>query len=247
MFEKYLQEIGLSDKEASVYVALLAVDNDSVVDLASKTKINRTTIYPVLESLAKKGLISEVKVDKKVRFQAEPPERLNTFVERQKLMFEERAERVKDIIPQLKSIQRDLGERPLVKIYEGREGVISAVEEILNSNPEDKTSYSIYSKDLVEDIFSDSERKKLFALRKDVKKLKSRSIYTYSKGAIPEDGMSERLKLDDKKYPIFCDINIIGDEIRFSSLKSNISTVYIKSKDISDTIKNLINFLLDNK
>ena len=73
MLEKYLQEIGLSDKEASVYVALLQVDNDSVLDLAKRTKINRTTIYPVLESLAKKGLISEIKIDKKVRFQAEPP------------------------------------------------------------------------------------------------------------------------------------------------------------------------------
>jgi len=75
MLEKYLQEIGLGDKEAAVYAALLQVDDDSVLDLSKKTKINRTTIYPVLESLAKKGLISEVKVNAKVRYQAEPPER----------------------------------------------------------------------------------------------------------------------------------------------------------------------------
>ena len=54
MLEKYLQEIGLSDKEAGVYLALLATDNSSVIELAGKTKIKRPTVYVILESLAKK-------------------------------------------------------------------------------------------------------------------------------------------------------------------------------------------------
>ncbi len=115
MFEKYLEEIGLSDKEASVYVALLQVDHDSVLDLSKRTGINRTTIYPVLETLAKKGLVSEMQIDKKVHYKAEPPERLESFVERRKLNFEEQSKRLKDIVPQLKSIQRESGERPVVK------------------------------------------------------------------------------------------------------------------------------------
>lgn len=85
MFEKFLEELGLSDKESKVYLALLEVETDSVIDLAKKTDINRTTIYPVLESLSKKGLISEVKVDKKIRYAAESPERLETYVERRKI------------------------------------------------------------------------------------------------------------------------------------------------------------------
>jgi sugar-specific transcriptional regulator TrmB len=79
MFEKDLQELGLNDKESAVYLALLSVDNDSVIDLSKKTNINRTTIYPVLESLMTKGLVSEVKMDKKIRFAAEAPERLVTY------------------------------------------------------------------------------------------------------------------------------------------------------------------------
>ena len=134
MFEKYLEDLGLSEKEAKVYLSLLQVDNDSVLDLAEKTKINRTTIYPVLESLSKKGLISEVKVDKKVRFQAEPPERLETYVERQKIVLEEHAKRLKDVIPQLKSVQRETGERPVVKIYEGKEGIISSLEDFFETS-----------------------------------------------------------------------------------------------------------------
>lgn len=247
MFEKELQELGLSDKEASVYVALLAVDNDSVVDLAKRTNINRTTIYPVLESLAKKGLISEVKVDKKVRFQAEPPERLSTFVERQKLLFEERSERIKDIIPQLKSIQREYGELPIVKIYEGREGIISSLEDYFTNAEDDETSYAFYSRDLIDETFSLEEKKKFFKIRRNIKKIKSKAVYTMKNEELSSDEMSDRLKIDEKKYPIYCDIGIIGDRVKISTLKNKLSTILIKNKDVAETFKSLINYILDSK
>src|ERR1035437_1752533 len=107
MLEKYLQEIGLTDKESTVYLALLQVDSASVLDLAKKTKINRSTTYVVLESLKKKGLVSETSVGKKTHYQAESPERLKTYVERQKVVFEERSKRLDDIIPELKATQRE--------------------------------------------------------------------------------------------------------------------------------------------
>jgi sugar-specific transcriptional regulator TrmB len=247
MFEKELQELGLSDKEASVYVALLAVDNDSVLDLAKRTGINRTTIYPVLDSLLQKGLVSEIKVDKKIRFAAESPERLITFVERQKVVFEEKAGRVRDFVPRLKTVQRESGEKPLVKIYEGKEGAMSAVEEIYSANPEDGTSFSIYSKDLLDEMFSESERKKYFKIRKDVKKLRSKSVYTFTSGELGPNSMSERVRLDHTKYPLLCDINIIGDETRISNLKSKPTTIFIKNKDLAVTLKSIINYILDSK
>ncbi len=247
MFEKELQDLGLNDKESVVYLALLSVDNDSVVDLSKKTNINRTTIYPVLESLMSKGLVSEVKVDKKIRFAAESPERLSTFVDKQKLIFEERSERVKDFIPKLKTVQRESGERPVVKIYEGKEGALSAVEEIFNSNPEDGTSYSIYSKDLLDEMFDEKERTKFFKIRKDIKKLKSKSVYISSKGDLPKSELSNRTRLDEKKYPIHCDINVIGDETRISNLKTNPTTIFIKNKDLSETLKSIINYINDQK
>src|SRR3989344_86815 len=125
MLEKYLQDIGLSEKEAIIYLALLAVDNSSVLDLSKKTKLNRSTTYVILESLAKKGLVSETTVGKKTHYQAEPPERLETYVEQRKILLEEQAKKLKDIIPQIKTVQREAGARPIVKYFEGREGIIS--------------------------------------------------------------------------------------------------------------------------
>lgn len=247
MFDKELQDLGLNDKESAVYLALLSVDNDSVIDLAKKTNINRTTIYPILESLMSKGLVSEVKIDKKIRFAAEGPERLSTFVDKQKLMFEERSERVKDLIPKLKTVQRESGEKPIVKIYEGKEGALSAAVRSFENDSNDGFSYAIYSKDLLNEIFNSREKMDIFKIRKDVKKLKSKAVYTYINNETESDNMSIRKKIDEKKYPIYCDIGVVGDEVRVSNLRGNLTTMLIKNKDLSETLKSLINYIIDKK
>ena len=38
MLEKYLQDIGLNDKEAAIYLSLLSVEHASVLDLAKRLK-----------------------------------------------------------------------------------------------------------------------------------------------------------------------------------------------------------------
>lgn len=235
----------MSDKEAAIYVALLQFDNASVAELAKKvTTIKRTTIYPVLEQLMKKGLVSEVNQDKKVAYQAEPPERLETFVERQKVLFDEKARLAKDIIPQLKSMTRESGERPVVKYFEGREGIISSTEEIYRQNDSPSLTYMVYSRDLVNSTFTEEERKRFKGMRTG-KNIKSVAIYTYKDGDYPTDNTGTRLKIDEKKYPLSCDITIHNDMVRIATLGKNVSSVLIKSEDVAETLKSLIKLVFD--
>lgn len=247
MFEKYLQQIGLSEKEAEVYVALLQFDNASVTDLAKKTKVNRTTIYPVLESLAQKGLVGEIQIDKKTHYQAEPPERLETFIERQKVVLDENSKRLKDVIPQLKSIQRESGERPVVKYFEGKEGIISSIEEMYDPDIKrnEKEIYLIYPKDLLNEIFAPEEKNKYRSVRLK-NKVKSKVLYTFKDGVIPSNEDGERIKIDEKKYPITCDISIHGDYVRINTLKDKLAGISIKSKDFAETMKSLFKLAFDN-
>ena len=245
MFEKYLQQIGLSEKEAEVYVALLQYENASVSELAKQTKVNRTTIYPVLETLAKKGLVSEVQVDKKTNYQAEPPERLETFVERQKIVLDENAKRLNDIIPQLKSIQRESGERPVVKYFEGREGIISSSEELYSSDEETGIAYLVYPKDLLLGLFKKEETDKYKKVRLG-KKVKSKVLYTYKDGIIPSSEDGDRIKIDENKYPIKCDISVIGNLVRINTLNEKLSAIVIRSKDFADTMRSILKLSFDN-
>jgi sugar-specific transcriptional regulator TrmB len=245
MFEKYLEDLGLSEKEAKVYLSLLEVDNDSVLDLAEKTKINRTTIYPVLESLSKKGLISEVKVDKKVRFQAEPPERLETYVERQKIVLEEHAKRLKDVIPQLKSVQRETGERPVVKLYDGKEGIISSLEDFFETKDKGGEAYFLYSRDLIDDLVPEEQRKKYKNIRVS-KNIRSKTIYSYSKGDIAEDNTADRIRVDGNKYPFLCDIVVYEDRVKITTLLKSNTAITIKSHDLAETMKSMLKLIRDS-
>lgn len=244
MLEKYLQEIGLSDKEAAVYLALLAMDNASVVQLAEKTNIKRPTVYVVLEALAKKGLVSETTIGKKTHYQAEPPERLETFVERQRVLLDERSKRLKDIIPQIKSVQRESGERPVVRYFEGREGIISTNEDIYDEQPDGSSAYMLYSKDLLDEVFSQGEMGK-YREKRLAQKVKSKVLYNYTKGERPSDETGERIRVDEKKYPFTCDISIYKDKIRISILGKSLSGIFIKSQDLANTLRSLFDLAFD--
>ena len=60
MTKEKLQKLGLSDKEASVYLAMLELGPSVVSDIAKKANINRSTVYVVLEFLKKRGIPSQL-------------------------------------------------------------------------------------------------------------------------------------------------------------------------------------------
>lgn len=244
MFEKYLKEIGLSEKEAEVYLALLEGDSFSILEVAKKTKINRTTIYPVIESLSEKGLVSETTTNKKVQYQAESPDRLETFIERQKILLEENSKKIKDVIPQLKSMQRESGERPVVKYFEGKEGILSVNEDLFYDPAEGEKAYFIYPKDLINENFKEEDTKK-FRQARLKNKIPAQSIYTFEKGNIPSDETSERTKIDGGLYPIKSDITIYKDKVRIATLGKKLGGIYIQSSDLAETLKSLIKLISD--
>ncbi len=242
--KKFLQDIGLSEKEAMIYIALLSVDTYSVSELAKATGINRTTLYPILDDLIAKRLILENKQDGKVRFQAEPPERIETYILNRKNQLEEQEKLLDDIIPQMRGFTRELGEKPLVKVYEGRNGVLEALSDYYEFSDNKNIAYLVYPRDLVESSFSKKELDTIKQKRIG-KKIKSNVIYSKESGDYETELSPNRLRIDQKKYPILADICIHGDRVRFITLHRNISAILIKNKDIAETLQSLISLVLD--
>ncbi|MBP6888517.1 MAG: BlaI/MecI/CopY family transcriptional regulator [Candidatus Pacebacteria bacterium] len=246
MFEKYLQEIGLSEKEAVIYLALLQVDNESIQDLAKRTEINRTTVYPVLETLEKKGLVNEVQFGKKTHYEAAAPERLETFVERQKTLLAEKSKRLKDIIPELKGIQRKEGERPVIKFFEGRDGVVSAYEEFYSTlSGEKQDGFLVYNMDLLKKTYSEEENEHFYQIRAK-RNITPNAVYNKAEGDHTFITPGNRFRIDEKKYPISTDITIVNDQVILSTLGDHISSFIIKSKDIAMTLKSLVAYINDS-
>lgn len=246
MFEHFLKDIGLSEKEAKVYLALLEVDKNTIQDLAKKTGVNRTTVYPVLNSLQEKGLVSEVQDGKKIAYAAEPPERLETYVERQKVLFEEKSKRLKDVIPQIKSIQRESGERPVIKYFEGRDGSISAYAEFYEMHDKkDRVGCFIFNRDLLDRTYTADEQNKFRKIRVG-KSVSPISVYSSDSGDLSFVTKGQRTRVDGKDYPILADITVIEDRIIISTLDKKVSSLLIKSADIATTISSLVRYINDN-
>lgn len=246
MFDKYLKDIGLSDKEAAVYVALLSFDKALAAEIAEKAKIKRPTAYVVLESLQKKGLVSETNIGKKTYYLAEPPEKLNLFIERQMHLLEENKKSLDIIIPQLKGIQREEGEKPVVQFFEGKEGVLSLNHNTFSQKIGQEPVYIVYSKDAVQSVFSEKESQQIREKRIS-KGIKSKAVYTSMSGERPSDETGDRLKIDGEKYPIMSDITVYGDQVIIAIFGKRISGIFVKNREFAETLKSLIKYIFDHK
>lgn len=128
MFEKYLLEIGFSDKEVKVYTSALELGESSVLEISRKSKINRTTIYPILNSLKEKGLISFIQKGKKQLFFAESPEKLKIYVDIKIRELETNKEKLPELIKQLGAFENRRSNKPIVRFYEGNEEIRNVID-----------------------------------------------------------------------------------------------------------------------
>jgi sugar-specific transcriptional regulator TrmB len=237
MIEKELQEIGLQDKEAKVYLAALELGHSTVQKIAQKAEIKRPTTYFIIEGLMSRGLMSSFYQGKKQYFIAENPERLLEMLEKEKEELARRQERFRALLPQLASINNREKDKPVVKYYEGKEGILTMVSEHAKAS-RGHEAYSVYSRDAVDAFVSQQELNEILKERVS-NKIKVRTIYTYSKGDLPPLPDTERIRLSEDEFPISCDIAVWNDRIRIASLKNRLVGVVIEDKEIAASLFNV--------
>ncbi len=106
MISDLLIKFGLSEKEITVYTALIQKGEATATDLARATKINRTTIYSVCKELIDKGFISEDATTGPSRFIPLPPQDLKTLIAREEQHLQHRRNLVDQLIPELFAISK---------------------------------------------------------------------------------------------------------------------------------------------
>jgi len=235
MLERDLIEIGLNEKEAKVYLASLELGQSTVQDIAQKAGVNRATTYFVIEGLIKSGLMSSFHKGKKQYFVAADPDRLIELIEQEKDTIEKREENLKKLLPQLESITKKT-ERPVVKYYEGKEGLISMSEELIKYAKGE--ILMAYSKDAVDSLFDEKERERARD-RRIKNKVRTKAIYTYKNGILESTPDGKRRKVPENKFPLTCDIAIYEDYVRIASLGKKLIGIVIKDKEIADSLRSI--------
>lgn len=129
-----LINIGLSEKEATVYITALSLGPTTVLKISQNSDIKRATTYDIINTLKQKGLISiQIKGWKKL-FVATDPEKLNYILEAKK-------EELENNLPELMALQNLKGGESFIKYYEGLESVKLIYEKLL----QEKDDYMVIS------------------------------------------------------------------------------------------------------
>ena len=102
----HLIEMGLSDKEAQVYLSLLEIGKGTVAVIARAAGIQRTTGYSILDALVAKGLAIVSGKEPKQEYIAEKPEKIAEFLKENISQLQEQLKKAQGIAPQLKSIHK---------------------------------------------------------------------------------------------------------------------------------------------
>ncbi len=221
--QQLLEKLGLAQKEAAVYVALLELAQDTVQNIARKAGVNRATTYVILEKLMRYGLASQTKKGKKTYFVAEDPRELANILSAQQHELEARRHLLDESLGQFTAVYNAKQGKPTVRYYEGEDG-LEALDRYgrdrLQSNDGDIVSLSPF--DLLDEVFP---ARRAASLDERVKaKIKSRVIYTRAAGPISDEENKRRLReaihVSKDVLPISGPISILTWGIKLYQMES---------------------------
>lgn len=117
-----LHFLGLNDKEAATYLALLELGSTTIKPISDRAGVKRTSIYNFINDLVALGLVTKSKKRGRTHYQAASPARL---VEIQR----ERLYNLEERLPEFMQLFKTSGRRPQISYYEGPEEMKNIVRE----------------------------------------------------------------------------------------------------------------------
>ncbi len=239
MYIKTLEELGLSNKEARIYLKLLELGPSSVSNIASRSKINRTTAYDILESLIEYGVVSRVKGKKTKKFYlANNPEMLVAYLKNKSQEFNSKADFAEQILPELKKIYSVAPVKPNVRYYHGVDGIKAIYEDSLTSKTEivswqDIDNLENFSSKYFNEYYRRRAEKGIFikAIVSDTK-----SARGYKK---EDEKLHREMRIVSKEMmTIKPECYVYDNKVAFMSLREKFGVI-IESQDIADAQRKL--------
>lgn len=235
-----LMAVGFSQNEAWLYLTLLELGPATVWQIAKKSGIKRPTCYLVLEELAFKGLASSVNDGKRTIYSVSSPKQLNLRIERQQARFQ-------SALPQLTALASHSPQKPIVRLYEGIEGVMEAYN--LSLNQPKGGEILIYGTAEVKKSYGNFIHEYIAARCK--KGIRARGILPdnqYNREILKTDEANLRVTrfFPEDKFGIHTEINIFEDTIAYiaHSEATPFATV-IENQTLAEEEKQRFNLLWD--
>ena len=237
--KEVLEELGLTERQAKVYLATLELGESGISEIAQKAQIRRSGTYYLSESLVGGKLFYKTKKENKTYYSAVDPKTLLEQAKYKKQLLEQN-------FSEFQAIAKLATKKANIRIYEGIEGIKDAYKRSLKKKNAKMYAFSPFATAQKQAIFHGKEYLEwgLDFIRKRAK----RNIYVYDiaedspeareRKARDKQELRETLLVPKEQFPFTNEIDIFEDMVIIISYKELIAII-IESKDIALTMKSI--------
>jgi predicted DNA-binding transcriptional regulator len=235
MDTRILQEIGLTDSEIKVYLALVELGSSKKGPIVKKAGITSSKIYEVMDKLIEKGLASYVEKDNVKYFNAAPPSRIKDYLKQKEEGLQKQEEELEKFLPSLELMQKLVTKENDAEVYRGWKGMQTVYNDLLETLKKGE-EYHIFgaSKGM------DEKKVKSFYTRfneKAAKKaLKANIIFNESaRGNIPNVGKTGQIRYLEQTTP--SEICVYKEKTAIVLLEKEPLVILIRGKAIAESFR----------
>lgn len=244
MENRYLSELGFTEGEEKVYLALLKIGSSTSGPIAKEANVSRSKLYEILEKLSRKSMVSHQKKNNVSYFEALPPKRILDYIKEKEQQLEQHRIEFEKKIPLLNSLTQKKEAMQEAQVYEGMDGIKNVRELALNKMNSNDIMYYFGNPasghDHVLGYWDDwNERrikKKIFAYiiynqdAKDYGERRKKQKYT-------------KVKYLAEKGPTDAWIEIYGDTVAIVMKKETPMSIVLNNKYVAESFKTYFNIL----
>jgi sugar-specific transcriptional regulator TrmB len=230
MDTKTLEMLGLEQKQAKIYLALLQLKQATATKISEDTRIERTLCYSIINKLIDKGLISYIIQNNVKYFKSAPPEKLMQDLK-------EKQEQLTNIMPQLIGLTKLNREKTRAELYQGKEGIKTVLKDIIKVGKD----HIIFGEDGLQfeklfPIYS-----KQFVKKLEKENIKERVLFK-AKGDMVKAKGSEFRYLPDDYFSPTCTV-VYGNKTAIIIWSEPFLTILIENKEVARSYRNYFEIL----
>jgi len=143
MYKEILKELGFTEGEIKIYEAVIKLKKASTGPIVEESGVSSSKVYPILDKLVKKGLVSFILENNVKKFQATNPESIIDYIQKKENKIKELKEKSEEIVDKMKNHLVQL-QQETAQVYIGLKGILSAHLNILDEL-EEKEEYLFFS------------------------------------------------------------------------------------------------------
>lgn len=236
--ENILKDIGLTESESLVYLAVLKLGETKVGEVIKLSNVSSSKVHDCLEKLVKKGLVSYILKNNIKHFYSTKVENLFLILKSKKEKIENQEKGLNSILPELCAFSKEDVIEQGAEIFIGFNGIKGAFEKLYDNRVEAEESL----------FFNRMNEKNVEIINRFFKQLEASDEFRdirhkgicsnmYKEYFIPEKNKNVEIKYTNS--PIPSSTNIYCDKVLFVSWSKNPIAFLIISQDIVDTFKEL--------